>query len=208
MTADLTVEECRSLVRDVVAHRDRFFEGLADLHRQRVHVILGYRSFARFVAQELGSVVPPKLPKASRRAVVRDLAATGMSGHDVAAVTGLARETVRRDLGTAPSSAEAAAAKARKAEPPKPAPAPMPAVVPDAIDDPLADLAFRRSWGSLVRRFEELTKCIDRSAERVVVTPRFSPEQRQAMAQVVADLDRLEASVEVLTANLRSRRVA
>ena len=99
----LTVAEARRLtdrIRLIAEHVAESLDKMADLIDQArvgsAWLVLGYRSWTAYVADEFSGVLP-RLEREPRQEFVRELAARGMSSRAIAPIVGVSDRQVRTD---------------------------------------------------------------------------------------------------------------
>lgn len=94
---ECTPEQARELTNRIRQHGEIMWTLVKRAYRSRVWAALGYGSWDEYCAEEFGKS-RMKLPREERQEVVASLRESGLSTRAIAAATGVARNTIKKDL--------------------------------------------------------------------------------------------------------------
>jgi hypothetical protein len=140
-TAERLDKRMRLLVGAITDSMAKLYELVEEAKRGNIHEALGFSSWTAYLADVF--TVQIRLEPEQRRELVGYLSGEGVSNRTIADVTGVSRETVRRDLGDTnvppgPVTGRDGKTYKRKPKPTKPQPGNY--QIPDNIEDAKAEL--------------------------------------------------------------------
>jgi hypothetical protein len=185
----MTVDEAREVTATIRRQTDRAWNAVEWAFFGRAWEALGHPSWDAYVDAELGDL-RLTVPREDRDAVVRSLAATGMSVRAVAAATGVSKSTVARVAGVPNGTPEPGQDKPSPiGAGPRGADAPeaggQPGAAPAA---PSVVLEAQRTAAQLVRSAKAARRAVFADVPFVVAARALTDEQLAELDRAAADL--------------------